>query len=71
MLYKLKKHHGIPSNRFIIRRYHDMDSSYWQWKYPDHKVEWESMRHGDSIIGSTGDIFPLNPKGEIVFDRNN
>jgi hypothetical protein len=71
ILYKLKKHHGIPSDRFIIRRYQDMDSSYWQWKYPDHKYEWESMRHRDSIIGSTGDILPLNTNGEIVFDKNN
>jgi hypothetical protein len=69
-LYHLKKHTGIPSNRFIIRRYHDMDSSYWQWKYPDHKDGWENMRDGDTRV-STGDIFPLNLKGEILFDRNN
>jgi hypothetical protein len=71
ILYDLKKHTGIPSNRFIIRRYRDMDSSYWQWKYPDHKDEWESMRQQDSLSGTTGDIFPLNQKGDIVFDRNN
>jgi hypothetical protein len=46
-----------------------MDSRYWQWKYPDHREEWESMRFRDSAMGSTGDIFPLSPKGEIVFDR--
>ena len=71
ILYDLKKHTGIPSNRFIIRRYKDMDSSYWQWKYPDHKSDWESMRQRDTTMGSTGDIFPLNPKGEIVFNQNN
>lgn len=71
ILYHLKKHKGIPTNKFLIRRYQDMDSSYWQWKYPDHKDDWKSMRYHDSAIGSTGDVFPLNSKGTIVFDRNN
>jgi hypothetical protein len=71
ILYKIKKHDGVPSNRFIIRRYKNMDSSYWQWKYPDQKDEWESMRHSDSLRGSTGDIFPLTTNGEIVFNRDN
>jgi hypothetical protein len=69
-LYHLKSHTGIPSNRFVIRRYQDMDSSYWQWKYPDHKDDWEIMQDRDTRA-SAGDIFPLNLKGEIVFDRNN
>jgi len=70
ILSKLREHKGIPTNKFIIRRYNDMDSSYWQWKYPDHKDDWQIMRHTDSIIGSIGDVFPLDPKGKIVFDRN-
>ena len=68
ILYELKEESGMPTNRFIIRRYQDMDSVYWQWKYPDHKNDWENMRHTDSAIGSTGDIFPLSQTNEIVYD---
>lgn len=71
MLFELKKHTGIPANKFVIRRYKEMDSSYWQWKYADHKNDWENMRDGDLINSATGDIFPLNQRDEIVFDRNN
>ena len=71
ILYELKRHEGIPTNKFIIRRYKDTDSSYWQWKYPEHKDQWEIMRHRDSSIGSTGDVFPLGLNGQIVFERNN
>jgi len=68
---ELKKHDGVPTNRFIIRRYSDRDSSYWQWKYPDDRNNWQYNRHRDSLMGSTGDIFPLDQEGKIVFDRNN
>lgn len=71
ILHELKKHDGIPTNKFIIRRYSDMDNNYWIWKYPDHKTDWQSMRHQDSSIGSTGDVFPLDEMNKIKFDRNN
>jgi hypothetical protein len=70
ILHDLKKHNGIPTNKFLIRRYSDMDSSYWIWKYPDYKSEWQSMRHRDSSIGSTGDVFPLDETNKIKFDKN-
>lgn len=70
-LYELKKHNGIPTNKFLIRRYSEMDSSYWQWKYPNHKNDWESMRHHDLIIGSTGDVFPLDHNGKIINEQYN
>jgi hypothetical protein len=69
ILLELRKHDGIPTNKFIIRRYRDMDSSYWIWKYPEHKINWQSMRNNDAI-GSTGDIFPLDKMNKIVYDRN-
>ncbi|RZK19959.1 MAG: hypothetical protein EOO43_11425 [Flavobacterium sp.] len=71
ILLELRKHVGIPTNKFIIRRYSDMDSSYWIWKYPEHKTNWQSMRHNDTSMGSTGDIFPLDETNKIVYDRNN
>lgn len=71
ILHDLKKHEGIPTNKFLIRRYSDMDSSYWAWKYPEHKSDWQNMRRSDSAIGSTGDVFPLTSKGDILFDKNN
>ena len=70
ILHNLKKHNGIPTNRFLIRRYKDMDSSYWQWKYPGDKRSWGYRRHSDSTQGATGDIVPLNQKGEMVLGQD-
>jgi hypothetical protein len=71
ILIDLRKHNGIPTNKLIIRRYSEMDSTYWIWKYPENKTNWQSMRNNDSSIGSTGDIFPLDKMNKIKYDRNN
>ena len=71
ILEKLKKHDGIPTNRFIIRRYSDLNNSYRQGKYPQDKNDWPLMRPNDSLAGSTGYVFPLNKEGKIVINRNN
>ncbi len=71
ILHDLRKHKGIPTNKFLIRRYTDMDSSYWAWKYPEQKIDWQILRQNDSLIGSTGDVFPLDEMNNIKFDRNN
>lgn len=68
-LQDIKKHSGIPTNRFVIRRYSDMDSSYWKWKYPESKFDWKTLRHSDSIAGSTGDVFPLSEHNKIKRDN--
>ena len=70
-LKELKHHDGISTNRFLVRRYKNMDSTYWQWKYPEHKDDWRRMQDRDTGIGSSGDIFPLDSKGKIVYNRNN
>src|SRR5687768_207910 len=70
-LLDLKQHDGVPTNRFLIRRYHSLDSSYWQWKYPEEKGSWRGMRDKDTSAGSSGDIFPLETTGEIVHDKAN
>jgi hypothetical protein len=71
VLHDLKKHEGIPTNKFIIRRYSAMDSNYWTWKYPGNQTDWKELRHSDSLIGSTGDVFPLDEKNNIKFDKDN
>jgi hypothetical protein len=71
ILHDLKKHEGIPTNKFIIRRYSEMDSSYWAWKYPDNPTNWKTLRYNDSLIGSTGDVFPLDENNIIKLDRDN
>jgi len=67
----LRKHSSIPSNKFLIRRYVDMDSIYWQWKYPNHKADWQSMHKSDTLRGASGDILPIGQNGEIVFETRN
>lgn len=71
ILYKLRKHSAIPSNRFLIRRYGDMDSTYWQWKYPNSKYDWQGRRQSDLMRGADGDVLHLNQKGEIVLEKDN
>jgi hypothetical protein len=71
ILHELNKHTGIPTNKFIIRRYADMDSNYWYQKYPDRENEWQDMRRGDLAKGATGDIVPLDSNGALVFDKDN
>ncbi len=71
LLHDLKKHRGIPTNKFIIRRYNDMDSSYWAWKYPDNKTDWKTLRFNDSLIGSTGNVFPLDENNKIKLEKDN
>lgn len=71
ILHDLKKHNGIPTNRFLIQRYSDMDSSYWAWKYPNEHTDWKELRRDDSIIGSTGDVFPLDDHNQIKLDKDN
>ena len=72
ILYGLKNsHQGIPTNKFIIRRYADMDSTYWQWKYTHSRLKWQDLKYSDESKSSTGDVFPLDAQGRIVFDINN
>ncbi len=71
ILHELKIHEGIPTNRFIIRRYDKMDSSYWKWKCTGSKIDWRDLRHSDSLSGATGDIFPLDKKNKIKLEKNN
>lgn len=66
----LKQREGIPTNRFIIRRYSKMDSSYWQWKYPEHQNEWRRMQEADSSMSAIGDVFPLDSAGKIIMNKN-
>jgi hypothetical protein len=68
-LYDLRNHTGIPTNRFLVRRYKEMDSTYWQWKYPDYKGNWQQMRQSDLLRGAEGDIFPLDNKREAVLSK--
>ncbi|GEM_PF-2319726 len=70
IFHELKKHKNIPTNKFIIKRYSEMDSSYWIWKYPKH-LDWQTSRQSDFDKSSTGDILPLDKKNEIKFDINN
>ena len=33
--------------------------------------DWKTLRHNDSLSGSTGDVFPLDEKNKIKLDRDN
>lgn len=70
ILHDLKKHQRIPTNKFIIRRCSEMDSSYWAWKYPNNQTDWKILRQNDSLSGSTGDVFPIDENNKIRYERD-
>lgn len=71
ILDNLKIHKGIPSNRLLIRRYAEMDSTYWQWKYPDYADKWQDMKKSNLMQGAEGDVLTLDNNGRIAFDPDN
>ena len=48
-----------------------MDSTYWQWKYPNSKFGWKDLKVGDSLQGAEGDILLLNSNSKVVLDNDN
>ncbi len=55
-------------NRFIIYRYAEQDSSYWQKKYSNSPSNWEQSKQSDINSGSQGDIYELDNDGKPVKD---
>ena len=66
----LSKDVPIESNRLLILRYDQQDSTYWEWKYSRiykerisdptlGKWSWEQFKWGDSVLGQ-GDVYQLD-----------
>jgi hypothetical protein len=66
----LSKDVPVESNRLVIFRYEQQDSTYWEWKYSriynerksDPKLGkwlWEQFKSGDSVLGQ-GDVYQLD-----------
>ena len=71
ILHKLRKSIRFENNKFLVRRYAEMDSSYWKWKYPNSELSWQDMKWSDSARGSEGDVLEISKDGKILFDPNN
>lgn len=67
-LKKLKLNDRVKYNRFIIYRYSEQDSTYWQKKYPKSSSDWEQLKQSDKNSGSDGDIYQLDNEGNPVMD---
>lgn len=60
ILHDLKLNDHVRSNRFIIYRFVEQDSSYWKKKYPKSNEDWKELRKSDSLSGNSGDIYELD-----------
>ena len=57
-LEKLKLNDHVKSNRLIIYRFSEQDSTYWKNKYPK-SDNWKESKESDSLRGFEGDIYEL------------
>ena len=64
----LKLNDHVKHNRFIIYRYAEQDSTYWQKKYPDSSSDWKQLKQSDINSGSEGDVYELDNNNKPVTD---
>jgi len=66
LLNELNKDIRIASNRLIIKRYAEQDSTYWIWKYENSSraLKWVDFRRQDSLINTIGDVYLLDKENE-------
>jgi hypothetical protein len=69
-LIALDKEIPVNSNRFLIKRYADQDSSFWNWKYSKAMASftWQYLKLRDTVTGNTGDVYQLNDNNELMKD---
>ncbi|MGC4104062.1 hypothetical protein [Ferruginibacter sp.] len=69
-LTNLDKKIPLHSGRFIIKRYAEQDSSYWNWKYAKNIgiSTWQDFRSEDLIMEGIGDVYQLNDSNQLMKD---
>lgn len=66
--------HNLPGDlqlkfsKMIIRRYDQMDSSYWRRKYSK-SDDWQVMRDSDKRTDTIGDILSLSTSWNVQFEK--
>lgn len=70
-LFELNKEVPVKSNRLIIKRYFEQDSTFWKWKYAKSigTSTWVDFKWRDSALGGTGNVYQLNDKSELMKDE--
>lgn len=70
ILRDLDKKSGFVSNRLLIVRYKEQDSTFWKWKYPNLKGLWElqNAKYFDSTWAS-GDVYQLSTDNIPIKDQ--
>jgi len=66
IFYKLNKEIQLSSNRMIIKRYAEQDSTFWIWKYKisSNVSKWLEFKELDIAMGGIGDVYVLNTENE-------
>lgn len=70
-LIKLTKEVPLKSNKLILIRYAEQDSSFWKWKYAKSigVSTWLDFKWRDSAMGGSGDVYQLNERNERMKDE--
>lgn len=63
-LHDLKLNDHVRSNRFIIYRFDEQDSTYWKKKYPTSNEDWTELKKSDYLRGNSGDIYELDKNNQ-------
>ena len=69
ILLNLDKQVPLKFNRLIILRYNKQDSSFWKMKYSNNHFPWQDLKQNDSMLGGSGDIYQLDNRNKIVWDK--
>jgi hypothetical protein len=64
----LDKECYLKNNRLLICKYDKLDSTYWQWKYPRHLINWQIMKERDIAAGNEGDVYQLDKQNNKILD---
>jgi hypothetical protein len=71
-LIELNKEISLKSNKLLIIRYAEQDSSFWNWKYTKSigVSTWQDFKRRDLSLGGTGDVYQLNDRNELMKDES-
>lgn len=64
-LVDLNKDVPLLSNRLLVLRYNNLDSSYWIWKYKGNPNSWQRLQWQDTSL-SLGDVYQLDSNNDLM-----
>jgi hypothetical protein len=68
----LNKKIPLKSNKLVLIRYAEQDSSFWNWKYSKSigVSTWRDFQLRDSAVGGKGDVYQLDDSNKLMKDES-